>query len=246
MKEVAERLIFPLDFQEIDEALSWIERLRDYVGVFKIGLELFVKYGPPAIERAKKAGARKIFLDLKFHDIPNTVQGAIRSAESLGVDFVTVHILSGRSALERAVRSSGGGMKILGVTILTSLDKADLLELGFNGELLTETEELVHRLTLIAQSTGCDGVVVSAKEVRRVKSSFPHLITVVPGIRLEEGPRDDQLRTSTPYEAILNGADYLVIGRPIRDAEEPEKICLEIHSAIERALAERHDLQGNS
>lgn len=243
MKEIAERVIFPLDFQELDEALRWVERLKDYVGIFKIGLELFVKYGPSTVERVKSVGAERIFLDLKFHDIPNTIEGAVRSAVALGVDFVTVHTLSGRTALERAVRASSGRTKILGVTILTSLDKADLLELGFNGELLTETEELVSRLAFIARTSGCDGVVVSAKEVRRVKNSFPQLIAVVPGIRLDEGVKDDQLRTSSPFEAILNGADYLVIGRPIREAEDPEKVCLEIHSAIEKALKERGLLQ---
>lgn len=246
MREIADRIVFPLDFQEVEEALKWVERLKDYVGIFKIGLELFVKQGPAVVEKVKLAGAEKIFLDLKFHDIPNTVEGAVRSAVSLGIDFITVHILSGRSALERAVRSAGGIAKVLGVTILTSLDKADLLELGFNGELLTETEELVHRLAFIAQSSGCDGVVVSAKEVRRVKTSFPNLIAVVPGIRLDDGIKDDQLRTATPYEAILNGADYLVIGRPIRDAEDPERICQEIHASIKKALSEKNVLQSDS
>jgi len=241
VKDPRERLIFPLDFSDLKEALSWAEKLSPYIGTFKIGLELFVKVGPRAIEKVKKKTGAKIFLDLKLHDIPNTVSQAVRAAVSHGVDFLTVHVLSGRKALEEAVKAAEGGLKILGVTLLTSLDKADLLELGFNGEYLYKTEDLVYKLSFLAQSVGCDGIVCSAKEVSRIKEAFPYLITVVPGIRFEESSqRDDQVRTATPYEAILNGADFLVVGRPIRLSQDPIGTCLQIHEKIKKAIEEKN------
>ncbi len=237
MRDPKERLIFPLDFSDLKEALFWAEKLTPYIGTFKIGLELFVKSGPKAIEKVKKKTGARIFLDLKLHDIPNTVSAAVKVASSYGVDFLTVHVLSGRKALEEAVKAAEGGLKILAVTLLTSLDKADLLELGFNGEYLYKTEDLVYKFSFLAQSVGCDGIVSSAKEVARIKEAFPHLITVVPGIRLEDSPqRDDQVRTATPYEAILNGADFLVVGRPIRLSQDPVATCLQIHEEIKKAI----------
>ncbi|MCS7198786.1 MAG: orotidine-5'-phosphate decarboxylase [Caldimicrobium sp.] len=239
MNEARERLIFPLDFPDLNEALAWVENLNPFVGVFKIGLELYVKYGPRAVEEVKKRSPAKIFLDLKLHDIPNTMVGAVRAISNLGVDFLTVHILSGRKAIEDLVKTSPWGLKIFGVTILTSLDKADLLELGFNGELASHSEELALKMAYIAYRARCDGVVTSAKEVARIKEALPSLITIVPGIRMEERARDDQLRTATPYEAILSGADYIVIGRPIREASQPEVVCKKILEEIERAWGEK-------
>ena len=126
-------------------------------------------------------------------------------------------------------------------TVLTSLDRADLMELGFNSELVRDTKEIVFFLSKLAWRCGCDGVVCSAREVERIKETFPELITVVPGIRLEENVerQDDQLRTATPYDAVLSGADYIVVGRPIREAEEPEKVCEKILEDVKRALEER-------
>ena len=234
--EAKKRIIFPLDFQDLEIALSWVDLLKDHVGMFKIGLELFVKYGPKAVEEVRKKTDLPIFLDLKLCDIPNTVSQAVRSAKSLGVDFITLHTLSGRRALESAVEVAQEKPKVLAVTILTSLDKADLLELAFNGEYIRETDELILRYALLASQCGCSGVVVSGKEVKKIKENLPTLLTVVPGIRLESQETQDQLRTATPAEAILNGADYLVIGRPIRLSEEPVKTCLSIIQEIERAL----------
>ena len=240
MENLKEKIIFPLDFPTLKEALNWVERLKPYVGVFKIGLELFVKEGPCAIEEIKKKGANSVFLDLKLFDIPNTISQAVKSAQSWGIDYLTVHILAGERALKEALKAAKGGLKILGVTLLTSLDKADLLELGFNGELLYKTEDLVYKLTLIAHRVGCDGIVCSAKEVSLIKTSFPYLLTVVPGIRLEEETKDDQVRTATPYEAIKAGADMLVVGRPIRLSSSPEATCERILEEINRALKEKN------
>ncbi len=237
-----ERLVFPLDVAGVKEAVSWVQKLSPFVGVFKIGLELFVASGPKVVERVRKAGAKKIFLDLKFCDIPNTVAGAVRSASELGVDWITVHTLSGEGALKKAVENAYNNLKIVAVTILTSLDRADLMQLGFYGELARDPRELAFRLGSLAVNSGCDGIVCSAREVARIKEAFPQVFTVVPGIRLEENDkkRDDQLRTATPYEAVLYGADYLVVGRPVREAENPEAVCQEILNQVEAALKERN------
>ncbi len=233
-----ERIVFPLDVPTKEEAIKWVERLHDLVGVFKVGLELFTNCGPNIIEAIKEVTEKKIFLDLKLYDIPNTILRTIRVISNLKVDWITVHTLAGSQALKSAVDSAYNNLKIIGVTVITSLDRADLMELGFNSELVRDTKELVFNLTRIAYRAGCDGVVCSAKEVARIKEAFPELITVVPGIRLEES-KDDQVRTSTPYEAILSGADYLVIGRPIRDAFSPEKVCKKIAEEIKIALEEK-------
>lgn len=235
-----EFIVFPLDVPNLKEALYWIERLKELVGVYKIGLELFTSCGPKIVEEIKKISNNKIFLDLKLYDIPNTLTRTIKVISELGVDWVTVHALSGRPALKEVVRSAYNNLKIIAVTILTSLDRADLMELGFNSELTRDIKELVFKLAQIAYKTGCDGVVCSAKEVSRIKESFPELLTIVPGIRWEKN-EDDQLRIATPYEAILAGADYLVIGRPIRESQSPEEICKKIIEEIKKAWMERHD-----
>ncbi len=240
-KKARERLIFPLDVPSEEEALLWVERLKDYVGMFKIGLELFTACGMKIVEKIKEKVETGIFLDLKLCDIPNTVKRTIRVLSEAGVNWVTVHSLSGREALKSATSSAYNGLRIIAVTVLTSLDRADLMELGFNSELVRDTKEIVFFLSKLAWRCGCDGVVCSAREVERIKETFPELITVVPGIRLEENVerQDDQLRTATPYDAVLSGADYIVVGRPIREAEEPEKVCEKILEDVKRALEER-------
>ena len=232
-----ERIIFPLDVNNLKEAVNWTAKLSPYVGIFKIGLELFLSVGPRVIERVRKAGAKKIFLDLKFCDIPNTIEQTIKVVSELNVDWTTIHILSGEKALKTAVSNAYNNLKIIGVTILTSLDRADLMELGFYGELARDPKELAFRLATLAVHCGCDGLVCSAKEVKRIKEAYPQVFTIVPGIRLDplNYKKDDQLRIATPYDAIISGADYLVIGRPIREAKEPEKVCEEIIKQIEEA-----------
>lgn len=233
-----DRIVFPLDVSTLEEAIRWVERLKDLVGVFKVGYELYVSCGPKVIEEIRKRCNEtiKIFLDLKLYDIPNTVLRTVRVISNLGVDWVTVHTLAGSEALEAAVKTAYNNLKIVAVTILTSLDRIDLMELGFNSELVRDLKELTLRLARIAYKSGCEGIVCSAREVSRIKEAFPEFFTVVPGIRLEEEKRDDQVRTATPFEAIVSGADYLVIGRPIREAFSPEKVCKTIIEEIEKAM----------
>ncbi|WP_051132425.1 MULTISPECIES: orotidine-5'-phosphate decarboxylase [Thermodesulfobacterium] len=245
MMNPRDRIVFPLDVPTIDEALRWVDRLKDLVGVFKVGFELYTSCGPKVIEEIKKRSNNKIFLDLKLNDIPNTVLRTVRVVSNLGVDWITVHALSGEESLKSAVSAAYNNLKILAVTVLTSLERADLMELGFNAELVREVKDLVLRLTKIAYQTGCDGIVCSARETSQIKEVYPELFTVVPGIRLEGARKDDQIRVVTPYEAILSGADYLVIGRPIREAFSPEKTCMEIAEEIEKALAQKNQNKDN-
>ncbi len=231
-------IVFPLDVSTLKEALEWVERLNDLVGVYKIGLELFTSVGPKVIEEIKMRTNNKIFLDLKLYDIPNTLSKTIKVISNLQVDWVTVHILSGTLALKSVLKAAYNNLKIIGVTILTSLDRADLMEVGFNSELARDTKELVFKLAKLAYKVGCEGIVCSAKEVSKIKEFFPELITFVPGIRWETFG-DDQIRTATPYEAIIAGADYLIIGRPIREAVSPEKVCEKIIDEIKKAWANK-------
>lgn len=232
-----EKIIFPLDVPTKKDALRLVELLKDSVGVFKIGLELFVAVGPPIVEAVKKAAPNaKIFLDMKFHDIPATVARAMKSAASLGVDFITVHSDEGRSLLESAV-SEASGVKVLAVTVLTSLSTESLKEMGFCDELQDPSKLVVHRAR-IAKEAGCAGIVCSGQEVSKVREEFgSSLITVTPGIRLAElhVKGDDQKRVVTPYDAVKNGADFIVVGRPIRDASDPVDTSKQIASDIERA-----------
>jgi orotidine-5'-phosphate decarboxylase len=235
-----QRIIFPLDFPAMEEALSYVRLLKDHVGLFKIGLELFVSTGPQAIEAVRdEAPDCGIFLDLKFHDIPATVNRAFRSAVRLGVDFTTVHCDT--AGLARAGALAEGKTKVLGITLLTSLSGEDLTYMGIDPKFKEAGELVLHRAG-IAKSAGLDGVVCSALEAKEVKKRFnTDFIVVTPGIRpAREGVKgDDQKRTATPYEAIYNGADYIVVGRPIKGAGDPVGAARDISKELERALKER-------
>lgn len=235
-----ERIIFPLDVPDAKEALRLAALLKDHVGVFKIGLELFVACGPAVVasvrEEAPEAG---IFLDMKFHDIPATVKGAVKSAANLGVDFVTVHTDGGRALLDAVVEGSGGKAKVLGVTVLTSLSGEDMAEAGIDPKFANPADLVLHRARL-ASISGCAGVVCSGHEANAVKREFDDaLLVVTPGIRSSEDPAGDQKRVVTPYEAILNGADYIVVGRPIRNAPDPVKAADRIADEVGQALKDR-------
>ncbi|UCG14619.1 MAG: orotidine-5'-phosphate decarboxylase [Deltaproteobacteria bacterium] len=238
-----DRLIFPLDVPNNEEARKYVTLLGPHVGVFKIGLELFVSEGPAVVETAADLTDAGIFLDLKFHDIPATVQRAIRSASYLSrTDFVTVHCDQGRSLLETIVDEVSVYTKVLAVTVLTSLDTSDLLALGIQPEFAEDPVQLVLRKAVIAKAAGCSGVVCSGREVSAVKREFGgDLIVVTPGIRPAWGEvkEDDQKRVVTPYSAIKNGADYIVVGRPIRTASDPVEAAARVVEEIEQGLRDR-------
>lgn len=229
-----ERLIFALDVASIQEAKKWIRLLKNHVGVFKVGKELFTACGPKVVEIIHNAGS-EVFLDLKFHDIPNTVAKAGIAATELGVKMFNVHSLGGLKMME-AVRESvdktcGKKRKpiILGVTILTSMDENAIKKVGIKGPV----KKRVLSLAGLAKNAGLDGIVASPFEVKDIKKKLgKDFITVIPGIRMPDSKPDDQSRTMTPKEAIKSGADYIVVGRPIREAEDPVKAAKKILDEI--------------
>jgi len=240
------RLIFALDMGDgIGETLQWVERLRDHIGVYKIGKEAFTHFGPEIVRRIQDLGGR-VFLDLKFHDIPNTVAKAAEGAVRLGVAMFNVHAMGGREmmektveAVERATRETGGEKPlILAVTVLTSLNDRDLSELGFQHT----TKSLAAHLAAAAHRAGVGGVVASPQDIQSIrKACGPDFAVVTPGIRLGGGQveKDDQKRIDTPRDAIGNGADYIVVGRPIRQAKDPVEAADRIVEEIALGLADR-------
>ncbi len=214
-----DKIILPLDVADEAAAVRLVERLAGTVSFFKVGLELFTRCGPRIIDRVREAGgAPRIFLDLKLHDIPNTVAGAVRAAAALEVDFLTVHLAGGAAMLRAATDAAGEKTLILGVSVLTSSDAATLKETGVDGTV----EEQVLRLAALGYANGVRGIVASAHEARPLRTRFgPELTLVVPGVRPAAGTADDQRRVMTPREALAAGADYLVIGRPITAQPDP-------------------------
>lgn len=232
-----ERIIFPLDFPSLDEAERFVKLLKDHIGLFKVGLTLFVSEGFPVIKMIEEIAGSKIFLDLKFHDIPETLGNvsSVLMSKSRGVRFVTVHTLEGERIVRAVVEKMRGGAEVLGVTVLTSVDEKESEELGYSKPI----RDRVLALAGIAKRAGCAGVVCSGHEAKAIKQKLGEdFIVVTPGIRPAWGNirQDDQRRIMTPREAILNGADYIVVGRPIYTSKDPvgvaEKIALEIEEAI--------------
>jgi orotidine-5'-phosphate decarboxylase len=222
-----DRIIVALDVPDLGALNRYLDRLQGRPSFYKVGLELFVAEGAAAVEAVKKRGGR-IFLDLKLHDIPQTVAAAAKSAVALGVDFLTVHTSGGAEMLARAVEAVQGKTRILGVTVLTSLSDADLAR---EGTLTTVTALAVGRAKL-AHEAGTDGLVCSPHEIEAVRAAAPGRVIVVPGVRPAGAADGDQKRVATPAETIARGADYLVIGRPFRDAPDPA----EAFSAVVREL----------
>lgn len=229
-----QRLIFALDVSSLEEVKKWVRLLKGYAGIFKVGKELFTACGPKVVDIIHDAGG-EVFLDLKFHDIPNTVAKAGVVAAGLGVKMFNVHTLGGLKMME-AVNDAvdktckrGRRPIILGVTILTSMDENAIKQVGIQGPI----RKRVLQLAELAKKAGLDGVVASPLEVKDIKNKLgKNFIAVTPGIRMSGSKPDDQSRTMTPAEAIKAGADYIVIGRPIREAKEPveavKKILREI------------------
>ncbi len=234
-----DRIVFALDVSSEKEALAYARMLSGAVGLFKIGLELFIRCGPAIVRSVSAMGSAKIFLDLKLHDIPETVSRATRALSELDVAFATLHCGDSRAMLASAVTGSRQRVRLLGVTLLTSISGEDLKEAGYGGPYWEDPGRLVLKRAAMAKDAGCAGVVCSGLEVKRIKEALgKDFIAVVPGIRPagEVPAADDQARVVTPAKAIREGADYLVIGRPIRDAEDPRQAAMGIANAIQKAL----------
>jgi orotidine-5'-phosphate decarboxylase len=227
-----ERLIFALDVPDAASARALVERLGDAVRFYKLGLELFM--GGEYFELLDWLAARnhRIFVDLKLFDIPATVAAAVRRLHHRGVTFTTVH---GNQAMMEAAGAAKGDVKILAVTALTSLDRGDLADLGFQ----CDVEQLVLSRARRALEAGCDGVVSSALETRALRASLgDKLLVVTPGVRpVENRETDDQKRTVSVMQAFEAGADYIVVGRPIRDAADPRAAAVAIQKQIADAIA---------
>ncbi len=238
MKDSKDRIIFALDVGSADEAKRYIELLTDCVGLFKVGLELFVRSGPEIIRFINATGAAGVFLDLKLHDIPATVSRAMNGSADLGVKFATVHCGETQKMLEAAVVGSRGIVEILGVTVLTSVSPEDIAAAGYQPDYCRDLSALAVKRAAMAKTAGCAGIVCAGLEAPTIKSRFGEaFIAVTPGIRpqwsLED--QDDQARITTPAQAIQNGADYIVIGRPIRDAEDPVRAALKVAAEMQTA-----------
>ncbi len=234
----AGRIIIALDVQTKEEGLALVSRLED-ARTFKVGLELFTAEGP-ALFRKLKALRKDIFLDLKLHDIPNTVAGAVRSAFKHGVRMMTIHTSGGREMMTKAAEAAkaaaeaGQGPRplLLGVTVLTSLKGDDLEEVGMGSDVASQ----VLRLAGLAKTAGLDGVVCSPREIEVLRREYGRdLIIVTPGIRPVWAAAQDQKRIMTPAEAVAKGADYLVIGRPITGAPSPNEAFLKVVEELDQS-----------
>jgi orotidine-5'-phosphate decarboxylase len=225
------KVIIALDADDLDQAKDIIKATGDRVGIYKIGSILFTRFGPRVLDIAKNAG-KEIFLDLKFHDIPNTVKGAVRAAASLGVSLLTVHASGGAAMMAAAAEGAAAGAetagverpRVIGVTVLTSI--------AAKGNVLDTVLERAGD----AASSGIDGVVCSPREVGKVKQVHgDRLLAVVPGIRLTDQQANDQARVGTPGQAAADGADYLVVGRSVTASERPQAMLDRILEEIENA-----------
>lgn len=235
------RLIVALDVASVREATALVDRLVGEVGVFKVGKQLFLHAGPQIVRAIRDRGG-EVFLDLKFHDIPRTVARAAAEATRMGVLMFDVHASGSLEMMRRTVaevnrvcRAEGlRRPKVLAVTVLTSLSREDLRQVG----VVRGVEHQVVRLATLAREAAMDGVVASPLEIAPIRRACgPDFLIVTPGIRLEGDPRDDQKRAATPEEAIRAGADYLVVGQPIRDAADPVAAARAIVAAMERGRA---------
>ena len=236
MLQPRDRLIVALDVPSASQARQIVQTIGEAALTYKIGKQLFTAEGPQVVRDLVSSG-RKVFLDLKFHDIPNTVAGAVKSAAELGVSMVTVHASGGSKMLKAAVDAasqSAARPTVLAVTVLTSLSDSDLQELGVSGNMASQAL----RLGTLARNARCGGLVASAQEARVLRRELGEGFAIVtPGIRPVGSASGDQARVGTPADAIAAGATYLVVGRPILDAPNPAKAAEEIVTDIEQAVA---------
>ena len=231
----ANKLIVALDVPTEAQALRWADRLRKCgVTTFKVGSELFTGAGPEIVKKINAQGGR-VFLDLKYFDIPNTMAGAIRQAAKLKPFLINIHALAGPKAMSecaKAIKKSGGKAKLIAVTILTSYDAAELKKVN----VVTPTEKTVLKLARAAIDCGLSGVVASPKETARLRKALGEkFLIVTPGVRPAWAAKNDQARVATPLKAIRDGADYIVVGRPILSAKKPADAVKKIIEEIEKA-----------
>lgn len=226
--EILKKVIVALDVDGMEDVKKFVDLLSG-IEIFKIGPRLFLKYGKEVVDYLLNK-KKKVFLDLKFHDIPNTVYHSVKEATRLGVSMMTIHTIGGKEMIKSAVKgaeeeSMNAGIekpKIMGVTILTSMDEGNCKEVGFSNGI----EEMVKRLALLAFENGTDGVIASPREIKIIREVVgENFLIATPGIRFEEG-KDDQKRTLSPSEAFSLGADYIIIGRPI--LTKTEKVLEEL------------------
>lgn len=231
--DAKERLIVALDLPDVETASAMVHELRDVTDFFKVGLSLQLAIGIEGLIQSLLDDHKKLFLDYKYYDIPETLTKAVSRAAQRGVTFLTVHGSS--DLIKAAVKGRGDtGMKLFTVTVLTSWDETDLVDMGYTNHTI---EEIVLFRSRMALNAGCDGVIASGHEARSIKELSRKLLVVTPGIRPYGHAQDDQKRRMTPKDAILAGADYLVIGRPITDAPRP----LEAAKAILAEMQEGFD-----
>ena len=220
MPDVRQRLIVALDVSSAAAARKIVAAVGESVATYKVGMQLYTAEGPPVVRELVQAG-RKVFLDLKYHDIPNTVGAAVREAAQVGVSMLTIHASGGSRMLRAAAEGASSAANpplVLAVTVLTSLDEGDLNKMGIRGNV----SDQALRLAALALSNGCDGVVASPHEAAILREELGHdFVIVTPGVRPVGSGRGDQVRVATPQEAIAAGATYIVVGRPITDAEDP-------------------------
>ncbi len=236
MKKGKDYIVFPLDVPTADDAKALVSLLHDSVGMFKIGLELFIRSGPGLVRWMTENSNAGIFLDLKLHDIPATVKRAMQGIADLNVALTTVHCGESAAMLLAAVEGSLGKVAVLGVTVLTSVSGEDLQAAGYQSDMAADVNKLVQHKAAMAKAAGCAGIVCSGREVATVKDRFgSDFLAVTPGIRPDWGSetKDDQQRVVTPSMAVSRGADYIVIGRPIRDADDPVQAAGRIAKEID-------------
>lgn len=230
-----ERLIVALDVSSAAEAQKLVSRIGDAAGIYKVGLQLFTAEGPGIVRDLVSSG-RRVFLDLKLHDIPTTVALAVKSATELGAYMLTLHASGGSAMLRAAAEAAAGRMNLLGVTVLTSLSDEDMQEIGVSGR----ASDQVLRMAALAQSGGCQGIVTSPREALMVRKALGEGFAIVtPGIRPAGAETNDQQRIATPAQAVMNGASHIVVGRPITHAPDPAKAAQTIISEMEQARNSR-------
>ena len=227
----AARAIVALDAPALQDALRLVEVLGESCDFFKVGSELFTAAGPEAVTGLRARG-RDVFLDLKFHDIPNTVRGAVQSASRLGAALVTVHASGGLDMMSAAVEGAGDGCRVLGVTVLTSLN-SEALARSWGRDVSAVSDEVL-RLAELVRSSGAHGVVCSAREAAAVRAEHGDALELlVPGIRLDGGAAHDQARVATPSEAVAAGADYIVLGRAVTTASDPRAVMRRVKEMLQ-------------